>query len=179
MASLPHGGEISRLAVYVAGPVELRNLCEADVEGCYEEGTEPWIIIPGEPIYEYGSSVEEIVAHEYGHHLSASRPGGAFGTPRWDVYLRVCELSHQGALVPGNESARYGENPEEAFAESYAALTFPEIVTTWQERGWSPLLRPTPEGLARIRLDIEDPWAPRYAEKRLKRSCAGGRNLYW
>ena len=62
---MPHGPEIAKLAIYIAGPVELRNLCGFDAEGCYESGAEDWMIVPGEVLYEDGSSIEEIAAHEY------------------------------------------------------------------------------------------------------------------
>jgi hypothetical protein len=109
IASLPHGPEISKLAIYVAGPVEIQNMCEADTDGCYENESEDWMVVPGEPLPEGSSSVEEIAAHEYGHHLAATRPGGAFGTPRWDIYEHVCQLSQQGALAPGNEGSAPGK----------------------------------------------------------------------
>lgn len=176
IASLPHGTEISRLSVYVAGPVELLNSCGSDADGCYEEEAEDWMVVPGEQLPEDESSVEEIVAHEYGHHLAANRPGGAFGTPRWDVYEHVCKLSQEGILLPGNEGRRVWENPEELFAESYAALTFPNLITFWEP--WSTALQPTAGSLARILRDIEHPWPARYAEKGLHRSCHGGHDYY-
>jgi hypothetical protein len=110
-----------------------------------------------------------LIAHEYGHHISAFRPGGAYGTPRWDIAEHVCELVEAGVLAPGNEGRRYWENPEEAFAESYAALTFPEtIIPTWQ---FSAALRPTMASAAAIRGDVSSPWPNQYARSRLAASC--------
>lgn len=177
IASLPHGPEISKLDVDVVGPVELEGFCGRDADGCYEHGlAESWIVVPGEQQEDDASTVEEILAHEYGHHIAASRPGGAFGTPRWDIFEGVCGLSQEGLLAPGNEGARWSENPEELFAESYASLTFPEIASSWEER--FSLLTPTPEGDEQIRLDLEHPWPARYAERRLRQSCGSGRDFY-
>lgn len=172
LASLPHGREMSKVRVYVATPSEVSSICGGDADACYVEQADR-IVVP--PEFNDGSTTAETIAHEYGHHLVAARPGGAFGTPRWDIYEHVCELIQRGILLPYNLGNGYWDNPEEAFAQSYAALAVPEVAEEWAFTSW---LEPTAGALARIRLDIEHPWPKRYAEARLRRSCHGGYDPY-
>jgi hypothetical protein len=172
IAALPHGHEMSKLSVYVADTKEVTALCGAGGDACYEEEGDR-IVIPQE--LDDGSSMPETIAHEYGHHIVNSRPGNAFGTPRWDIYEHVCELIQDGKLFPENEGRGYWSNPEEAFAQSYAAITVPDIAEEWPFTYW---LEPTEAALARIRLDIEHPWPRGYAEARLRRSCHRGTDYY-
>lgn len=173
IATLPHGHEMSKLRLYVAAPGEVTSICGRGADACYLVEAHR-IVAP--PEFTDGSTVPETLAHEYGHHIVASRPGGAFGTPRWDLYERVCAGIQSGQLLPYNLSSRgYWKNPEEAFAQSYATLAVPELAEEWW---YTDRLEPTPGALARIRLDIERPWPAGYAEKRLRRSCHRGYDPY-
>jgi hypothetical protein len=172
IAGLPHGHEMAKLSVFVADPEEVTAICGRGGDACYLDEKDR-IVIP--PELTDGSTMPETIAHEYGHHLANSRPGGAFGTPRWDVYEHVCELLQRRILIPENIGAGYTRNPEEAFAQSYATLAVPELAEEWWFTDW---LEPTEAALARIRLDIEQPWPKRYAEARLRRSCHRGIDYY-
>lgn len=172
--SMPHGPEMRKLHLRLVGPQALGRRCEGEVEGCYEPETFT-ILAPLAPTVD-GLTREEIIAHEYGHHLSANRPGGAYGTPRWDLVEHVCELTHLGEIFPGADNEpRYWANPEEAFAESYASMVIPSIAERWP---FAPVLAPTESSLTAIRLDIERPWPRRYAHRRLRASCGHGRDIY-
>ena len=99
------------------------------------------------------------IAHEYGHHIANTRDGGALpaieaGTVRWATYERVCQLTRRGRLFPGNQGAHYWQDPEEAFAQSYAHLSLPAARVSWQ---YTPLLRPTAVSLAKIHADVAHP----------------------
>jgi len=99
------------------------------------------------------------IAHEYGHHIANTRTGTALpaieaGTPRWATYERVCQLSRRGRLFPGNQGAHYWQDPEEAFAQSYARLNRPEDLVSWQ---YTPLLEPTTVALEKIHADVARP----------------------
>jgi hypothetical protein len=101
------------------------------------------------------------IAHEYGHHIANTRPGAALpaieaGTPRWATYERVCQLARRGRLFPGNQGAHYWQDPEEAFAQSYAWLNRPGDRVSWQ---YTPLLRPTTTALEKIHADVAHPLA--------------------
>lgn len=165
IATLPHGRELSKLQVYVASEAEVTQICGHGADACYSDWANRMIIPPE---FHDGSTMPEVVAHEYGHHLENHRPGGAFGTPRWDIHEHVCDLINEGKLNAGYGA--YERSPIEAFAQSYAALVDSEVVEGWYLTDW---LAPTPSALARIRLDIENPWPARYAHARLRRSCHG------
>jgi hypothetical protein len=75
---------------------------------------------------------------------------------RWATYERVCQLTRRGRLFPGNQGAHYWQDPEEAFAQSYARLNRPDDRVSWQ---YTPLLRPTPAALAKIHADVAHPWS--------------------
>ena len=67
---------------------------------------------------------QEVVRHEYGHHVAANRlnpPWSAadWGPKTWATDQGICALAAAGTAFPGNESDHYELNPGEAWAESY------------------------------------------------------------
>ena len=85
------------------------------------------LVAPGETTTTEASA-EGIIAHEYGHHVAASRnnaPWDAvdYGTKRWASYMNVCARTESGEFYPGDESeSNYRLNPGEGFAEAYRVL---------------------------------------------------------
>lgn len=160
LRSLDHGAEISTLNVYVATPAEIREACGSTVVACYVP-SEATMVVSGVDRPVAGVPRDFAIAHEYGHHIANSRQSSALpaleaGTIRWATYERVCQLTRAGRLFPGNQGAHYWEDPEEAFAQSYANLNRPSAGVSWQ---YTALLRPTAASLAKIHADVSRPWS--------------------
>ena len=159
LRSLDHGPEMAELSVFVATPEEIRQTCGDEVLACYFP-SEGEMVVSGVDRSVDGVPRDFAIAHEYGHHVANTRPGAALpaieaGTPRWATYERVCQLTRRGRLFPGNQGAHYWQDPEEAFAQSYARLNRPADRVSWQ---YTPLLRPTTAALAKIHADVVRPW---------------------
>ncbi len=160
LRSLDHGPEIASLSVYVADAAELRRECGATVVACYLPA-ESRMVVSGVDRAVAGVPRDFVIAHEYGHHIANSQAGSVpspltGGTARWATYERVCQLSRAGRLFPGDQGAHYWDDPEEAFAQSYASLNRPRDRVPWQ---YNSLLRPTAGSLARIHADVTRPWS--------------------
>jgi hypothetical protein len=122
LAHLEHGPELAQLTLYVVTFEEMQAVCSDRALGCYAANT---IVAPGETAF--NTTPEEIVRHEYGHHVAFHRlnpPWAAvdWGPKRWASALNVCARVAQDALYPGNESTQYRLNPGEAWAETYRIL---------------------------------------------------------
>jgi hypothetical protein len=157
---LDHGPELAQLSVYVATPTEIAEICGATVVACYVPSRLE-MVVSGIDRPVAGVPRDFAIAHEYGHHIANTQGGGLFaaidvGTMRWATYERVCQFTRARKLYPGNQGAHYWEDPEEAFAESYAHLSEPDARVSWQ---YTPLLQPTTASLAKIHADITRPWS--------------------
>jgi hypothetical protein len=159
--SLVHGKEISAVNIYFAPPAEVGILCYShEVDGCYFPATGELVTIGEDTPW---STVEEVVAHEYGHHVANNRlnnpwPAITYGTKRWSTYEGVCQKEIAGSAFPGDEGDHYFQNPGESFAESYmhlneAKLGLPE--TPW---GYDPMFTPDAAALTAIEQDVLKPW---------------------
>jgi hypothetical protein len=168
LEALPHGPELARLSVLVATPEELTSICGEGVLACYFPADEE-MVVSGDPGPAGGVPRDFAIAHEYGHHIAdaaeqaaAAAAGGsplaplASGTLRWATYERVCQLTRAGRLFPGDQGAHYWDDPEEAFAETYAELADPAGAVSWQ---FTPLLAPSRASLAKVRADLLRPWS--------------------
>ncbi len=157
---LDHGAELAQLSVYVATPAEISEICGATVVACYLP-SEMEMVVSGLDRPVAGVPRDFAIAHEYGHHIANSQAGVAaapidVGTIRWATYERVCQFTRSHKLFPGDQGAHYWEDPEEAFAESYAHLNEPASRVSWQ---YTPLLAPSSASLAKIRADVVHPWS--------------------
>jgi hypothetical protein len=158
--SLPHGQELARLRILLAPLAQVVSACGgmAGTLACYDPSTRT-MTVPGETLSALGGiSTEYVIAHEYGHHVAAFRDASPFSAedwgPRyWASYEQVCRRTLAGVLFPGDEGQLYLQNPGEAWADTYAHLTFPSA--DWQ---FADLLRPDDGAYAAARRDVLDPW---------------------
>ncbi len=160
LGGLEHGPELAQLSIYVATPDEIASICGSTVVACYMP-QEKRMIVSGVDAPVGGVPRDFAIAHEYGHHIANSQSGASFpaistGTIRWATYERVCQYSRARKLFPGDQGAHYFEDPEEAFAETYAHLADPNASVSWQ---YSSLLRPSAASLAMVRADVSKPWS--------------------
>jgi hypothetical protein len=159
--SLVHGTEIGSVKIYFAPPDEVKILCYSpDVDGCYFPSTGEIVTIGEDTAW---STVEEVLAHEYGHHVANNRnnhpwPAVAYGTKRWATYKGICAKEAAGQAFPGDEGEHYLQNPGEAFAESFLHLN--EVKLGMPETPWfyDPALAPDATALAALEKDVVKPW---------------------
>jgi hypothetical protein len=158
---LVHGKEISTVKVYFAPPAEVGILCHThEADGCYFPARSEIVTVGEDTPW---STVEEVLTHEYGHHVAANRdnspwPAIAYGAKRWATYAGVCQKEAAGAAFPGDEGEHYLQNPGEAFAESFLHLNEVKLgmpVTPW---GYDPVFTPDSGALAAIEKDVVQPW---------------------
>jgi hypothetical protein len=161
IAGLIHGKEISKVTAYMAPAAEVASLCQSnEADGCYYPASSQLVSIGEDSQY---STVEEVLTHEYGHHIATNRfndPWEAvnWGTKRWATVERVCSKTQLGLAFPGDEGEHYLSNPGEAFAESYLHLN--EVRKSVPETRWfyDPQFAPTAASLAAIEQDVLQPW---------------------
>jgi hypothetical protein len=175
LGSLPHGSELGTLRLVVATPSEVAAAC-GDTEGvvlaCYAP-SQRTMVVPGEQPANTGLSVEYIVAHEYAHHVAASRDNAPFdaldwGPKYWASYEHVCAGVAAKRYFPGDEGTKYLSNPGENWAEVYAHLVYPSVPWTYD-----PSLQPNTAAFAAARRDVTAPWTGRRT-KRFKGSLSAG-----
>jgi len=161
LGGLPHGSELRMLKVYIATPAEVQDDC-GGIDGtlaCYDPSNDT-MTVPGEQTADDGSGITTsyVIAHEYGHHIASHRTSAPFqalewGPKYWASDELVCLNTIQGHLAPGDEGENYLANPGEAWADTYAHLTYPRV--HWQ---FTELLRPTGASKAAARKDVLTPW---------------------
>lgn len=161
MAGLVHGKELAKVSVYLAPAEEVQTLCESEeADGCYYPSTGQIVSIGQNSQY---STVEEVLTHEYGHHIASNRfndpwPAVAWGTKRWATVEQVCRKTEMGLAFPGDEGDHYLKNPGESFAESYLHLN--EVRKGEPESRWfyDASFYPTKPALAALEQDVLQPW---------------------
>jgi hypothetical protein len=162
--SLVHGPELADLTLVLAPTGQVQQQCGLGAYACYKRDLAT-IVAVGERVAD-GPTPEAVVAHEYGHHVAASRSNApwnaeSWGTKRWATAMGICGRVRRGALHPGDERVYYLFNPGEAFAESYRLLNETALhlpVTPWGIV--SPTLQPSAAALEALRRDVLDPWTP-------------------
>jgi hypothetical protein len=160
IAGLIHGSELGLLTAYIATPNEVAALCYGDdVLGCYEANM---LVAIGEPVD--GVSPQEVVRHEYGHHVAANRvnapwPAIDWGTKRWASQANVCSRATGGTAFPGDEGSEYTLNPGEAFAETYRVLN--DVRGFGAAVDWTLVdssFLPNADALQAVEQDVRQPW---------------------
>jgi hypothetical protein len=159
LASFAHNWELSSVTVILMPYNEVTAICGTEADACYDPQQEQ-IVLPGDDPPD-GTPVEELAAHEYGHHIANNRdntPWSAYewGPKRWASYEGVCPRVRAGTAVPGAENPdQYGLNPGEAFAESYRVLNGGQEPWVRVDASWFP----DSTDLDLIAADVNDPYA--------------------
>ena len=160
LVGLTHGSEISKLTSYVVTFEEVQQICGARALGCYS-GDE--LVALGEPAPD-GTSAEEVVRHEYGHHVAYHRSNAPWvavdwGPKNWASAANVCARTARKDAFPGDEGTNYTRNPGEAWAETYRLMDERKAgITTssWQIIAQS--FYPNDAALQAAELDVTQPW---------------------
>jgi hypothetical protein len=110
-----------------------------------------------------GSTVEQVLIHEYGHHVANNRvnpPWQAvtWGPKRWASYENVCSRTQAGQSFPGDEGAHYLQNPGEAFAESYMFMNAQRLGLLLPPWDYDPMFLPDYSAFLKISQDVTTPW---------------------
>jgi hypothetical protein len=160
LAQRVHGPELSRLAMYIAPLSQVQQLCRGEALGCYSRNT---AVSVGETMPD-GTTAEEVVRHEYGHHIAlyrANTPWSAidWGPKYWASTANVCARATRHEVFPGDGQQHYTQNPGEGWAETYRLMDERKSgVTTgrWQivDRGFYP----TDAMLQAAERDVLQPW---------------------
>ena len=146
---------------YVAPLPEVQAFCEARSLGCYGGNT---LVSIGEPVDDV--TAEEVMRHEYGHHVAANRQNSPWaaidwGTKRWASAADICARVAGHSAFPGDEDVYYSHNPGEAFAEAYRVLN--EVRGGAAGFSWTladPSFSPDELELSAVEDDVLRPWAP-------------------
>jgi hypothetical protein len=160
LGGLTHGSEISRLTLWIA-PLDLtESICGADAVGCYDPSV-GFLNVIGDDVGGY--TVEEVLMHEYGHHVANNRsnapwPAAIWGTKRWASYENVCSRTTEGVAFPGDEGTHYMQNPGEAFAESYMFMNAQRFALALPPWDFDPMFTPDYNALSKISQDVTAPW---------------------
>jgi hypothetical protein len=159
LAALPHGPELAALTAHIAPLDELQDICGPHSLGCYGGGQ---LYASGDA---YGwATPQEIVRHEYGHHIANNRlntpwPAVDWGPKTWATDQAICARSAAGSAYPGDEGDNYRLNPGEAWAESYRVFTDQRAgvaATPWEIV--DPSFQPDAEAVAAVETDVLSPW---------------------
>ncbi len=160
LAELVHGPELSLLTTYIAPLDEVQQLCGTRALGCYSGNR---MVSIGEPTVD-GATPEEVVRHEYGHHVAFHRlntPWQAidWGPKNWASAATVCPRVSRREAFPGDEGSNYAQNPGEAWAEVYRLMDESKAgITTG---GWqiiAPSFYPDEAALQAAERDVLQPW---------------------
>jgi hypothetical protein len=157
---LTHGSELGQLQASIVTFDEVQEICGARALGCYGRDQ---LVAPGETVVD--TSPEEVVRHEYGHHVAAHRLNDPWialdwGPKRWASAADVCSRVARNEAYPGNESTNYHLNPGEAWAEVYRLMDERKAGITTAT--WPIVARsffPDADDLLAAEQDVLHPWA--------------------
>ncbi len=181
MVGLVHGPEISRLTTSIASLAEVQDICGEQALGCYR-GNE--MIALGEPTVD-GTTPEEVVRHEYGHHVAFYRrntPWDAidWGPKRWASAAAVCPKVSRSEAFPGDGGRNYAQNPGEAWAEVYRLMDERKAgITTASWLIIAPSFFPSEAALVAAEQDVLHPWTKNRVKTFGRTFRRGTRNAWW
>jgi hypothetical protein len=161
LAGLTHGSELSLLTAYIATLDEVQQICGARALGCYGRNQ---MIAPAELSALTGATAEEVVRHEYGHHVAFHRSNAPWvaidwGPKRWASIANVCARASRNEAFPGDQGSNYSLNPGEAWAETYRLMDERKAgisTATWPII--APAFYPGEAALVAAEADVLDPW---------------------
>jgi hypothetical protein len=163
--SLLHGPELATITADLMTFPSIQRTCGFQALACYFPGRRtlyvPTVVPAGVDV-----PLEQIMAHEYGHHVAAARSNAPWsaldwGPKRWATYMAVCPHTFSGEMFPGDEGAAYELNPGEGWAEAFRAANAARI-GTWPDIGWpivDDVFRPDEAALSLVSQDVLEPWA--------------------
>jgi len=160
LTHLTHGPELSTVKLYIAPFAQVTTMCGAQALGCYGDDE---IVSIGDP-YVDGTTPEEIVRHEYGHHIAFSRSNPPWvavdwGPKFWASSENVCSKATQHLAFPGDEGEHYQLNPGEAWAETYRLMDERKAgITTGSWEIVAPSFFPGDAQLQAAEKDVLSPW---------------------
>ena len=138
----------------------MQELCGTRALGCYSRDE---MVSLGEPAPD-GTTPEEVVRHEYGHHVAWYRlntPWRAidWGPKNWASAATVCSRVSRREAFPGNQSSNYARNPGEAWAEVYRLMDERKAgITTANWPIITPSFFPDEAALLAAERDVLQPW---------------------
>jgi hypothetical protein len=159
LAQLDHGPELGQLTVFILTFDEVEQACGSRALGCYARDQ---LIAPGETVFD--TTPEEVVRHEYGHHIAYHRLNSPWtaidwGPKRWASVENVCSRVARNQAYPGNEGANYALNPGEAWAETYRILEERKAgITTGSWPIIDQSFFPSDAALTAAQQDVTQPW---------------------
>jgi len=160
LTGLTHGPEITLLTTYIASLEEVQEICGSRALGCYYRNQ---MVAPGETTIP-DVRPEEVVRHEYGHHVAMHRlnpPWAAidWGPKAWASAADVCARTTRKEAFPGDEGTNYARNPGEAWAEVYRLMDERKAgiaTATWPII--APSFYPDEAALQAAERDVLQPW---------------------
>jgi hypothetical protein len=175
-----HGRELQELAMYVAPLGEVQQICGVDALGCYRRDR---AVTLGETLPD-GTTAEEVIRHEYGHHIAlyrSSPPWAAidWGPKYWASAANICSRASRSEVFPGDGGLNYELNPGEGWAETYRLMDERKAgITTGNWQVVSRSLYPTEAMLQAAERDVLQPWTERRTTIS-RRSVAKGRTWWF
>jgi hypothetical protein len=160
LAHLVHGPELVQLTAHIAPLDEVELVCGARALGCYSSDQ---LVSIGEALID-GTTPEEVVRHEYGHHIAFNRDNPPWraidwGPKYWASAANICAKVSRGEAFPGDEGAHYEQNPGEAWAETYRLMDERKNgITTASWQVVSPSFYPDEAALQAVERDVLQPW---------------------
>jgi hypothetical protein len=159
LAGLTHGPEITQLTTYIVTFTEVQEICGSRALGCYGGNR---MVVPGELVADI--SPEEVLRHEYGHHVAYHRLNAPWtaidwGPKRWSSEANVCARVSRREAYPGDQGSNYARNPGEAWAETYRLMDERRAgITTGTWPIIAPSFYPTDAALQAAEQDVVAPW---------------------
>jgi hypothetical protein len=181
LVGLVHGPEISLLTAYVVTFDEVQEVCGNHALGCYSANQ---MVVPGEVVSD-GTTPEEVIRHEYGHHVAFNRVNPPWvavdwGPKHWASAANVCARVVRKEAFPGDEGSNYSRNPGEAWAEAYRLMDERRVgITTATWPIIAPSFYPTEEALLAAERDVLDPWAAVRATVATSTFTKTSRRVWW
>jgi hypothetical protein len=180
LTRLTHGPELARLTTFIVTFEEVQQICGSQAAGCYGPNR---MVVPGETAFEI--TPEEIVRHEYGHHVAfhrANTPWAAidWGPKRWASAANVCARVARREVFPGNEGSNYPLNPGEAWAEAYRLMDERKAgiaTATWPIVDAS--FFPSDAALRAAEQDVLQPWGSGRTVAHSRAFGEGSAKVWW
>jgi len=124
IGSLPQHGDASSLTAYFVPLREMQQLCGDGADACYDPNEMVLVLLTAPP--PDGAAPEELIAHEFGHHIANNRDNApwsadSWGPKRWATYEGICQGIANGTFFTDGADAHYEVDPSEGWAETYRA----------------------------------------------------------